>query len=245
MTEKKLRDYMRRPFVNPSTIKTLIPVVLSDSKGGYLKSEVSNNNTVEQSIIWWAQSSATIQDRITWLKENLHNKIRLLGNIHLYVWLGTCNLTTKDKGGFISLSPKGSVDLLMNNFREIIKLLASYPESKITILEVPIYSIAKYNSTHHHPDISKFADQDVDLMTEILELNTRIKNLNQELQSTSPSFNRSLYSNTKHRSQDRNFLTTRPSYNINLYFDGIHPKPLLARVWLRKLANQIKADCWM
>ena len=32
-----------------------------------------------------------------WLKSNLRSKIKKLGSIWIYVWLGTCDLTSKNK----------------------------------------------------------------------------------------------------------------------------------------------------
>jgi hypothetical protein len=61
--------------------KLRVPVVLSDSKGLYLKSSVSQR--VEQNILWWCESSRRTSKGVNWLKENLPRKIRLLGNIHL------------------------------------------------------------------------------------------------------------------------------------------------------------------
>jgi len=236
---------MKTQFVDPTTTKTFIPVVLSDSKGGRLKSVVTNR--VEQNIVWWNKSGDTIQNRIIWLRENLHHKKRLLGNIHLYVWLGTCNITSRVKSGFISLSPNpaDTVDFIIDKYREIIDILAVYPDSKVSILEVPVYSIVTYNTKLGHSNPSKFTNQDTDLINAVLDLNHKIGQINRQLGTRSPNFNRNLYSNTKHRSQDRSHLDTRIAYNLNLYTDGIHPSPLLARVWLRKLAQQMKFECWM
>jgi hypothetical protein len=48
MTEKKLRDYLKKDFEQPRGQTILVPVVLSDSKGFRLKREV--DSTVECSI---------------------------------------------------------------------------------------------------------------------------------------------------------------------------------------------------
>jgi hypothetical protein len=39
---------------------------------------------------------------------NIDRNLQNLGDIALYVWLGTCNLTSKDKSRFISLSSQNS-----------------------------------------------------------------------------------------------------------------------------------------
>ena len=100
MSVTKLTKYLSNnpPVVIPThSSKISVPVVLSDSKGLCLQSKVSSR--VENNILWWSERSRTTQAGSEWLKENLPNKIRLLGNIHLYIWLGTCDFTSKSKGG--------------------------------------------------------------------------------------------------------------------------------------------------
>ena len=245
MTEKKLRNYLSARFETPKTSKILIPTVLSDSKGERLRNVVTN--TFDQNIVWWCKSGDNIQSRIDWLKENLEQKIRLLGQIHLYVWLGTCDLTTRDKNGYISINTNQSdtVEFLIRKYREISDIVSTYSGSKVTFLEVPIYSIVTYNSHRGHPDPQKFVTQDSSLLESIHNLNQKSQELNKELGTISPSFNRSLYSNTKHKTQNRQATETRYQYSLHFYTDGLHPTPLLSRVWLKKLAVQIKHDCWL
>jgi hypothetical protein len=92
-----------------------------------------------------------------------------------------------------------------------------------------------YNLKKKHKEPEKFNDQDTQLLDAISTLNTRSKEINERLQTCSPNCSRDLYYNTKHRSR------TRISYNLNLYEDGLYLKPLLAKVWLRKLAQHIKS----
>lgn len=102
---------------------------------------------MECRIVRWCKAGATIENIITWLKENIKDKLRLLGIIRLYVWLGTCNITPRDKSGYISLAtnPDQAVDNLISNYNQIIDILEPYPNCKITILDVPVYSIYTYN----------------------------------------------------------------------------------------------------
>ena len=249
MTEKKLRDYLATRFDNPTTQKILIPVVLSDSKGDYLKNVVTyNSNIVESSIVWWCTKGATVQNRVEWLRTNLANKITLLGQIHLYVWCGTCNLTNKDKNGSISLAanPTETVEQIISQYREIVNLVQQFPGSKVTFLDTPIYSIVTYNQTRaHHPEPYKFEGQDRQLLEAIVTLNEKTEALNREHGVYSPNLNRCLYTNSKRRSFDRQALSTKRALNLKFFTDGIHPNNLLSRVWLRKLAKQIVLDCWL
>jgi hypothetical protein len=43
------------------------------------------------------KSGAKIKDSTQWLKSNISKKIINYGSIWLYVWMGTCNLTSKKR----------------------------------------------------------------------------------------------------------------------------------------------------
>ena len=79
-----------------------------------------------------------------WLKRNIDRNLQNLGDIALYVWLGTCNLTSKDKSRFISLSTQNNeiIDHIIRTLLEFKSFLADYTQVKLTFLEVPIYSMA-------------------------------------------------------------------------------------------------------
>ena len=245
MTDKKLRDYLARDFETPSGQKTLIPILFSDSKGIRLQ-RAPTTNQVETSIVYWCKAGDKIENRFSWLEENLENKLRLLGSVHLYIWLGTCNITTRDKNGYISLTtnPNETLDHIVSYYHKIIDLVCSHSNCKATVLDVPVYSISAYNARLNHKRPQQFYDQDSQLVQLILDLNRRSGTINQQKSTLSPNFNRNLYTNSKSWNYAQTALHTRTAYNINLYEDGLHPCPLLARVWLRKLAHQIKADCW-
>jgi hypothetical protein len=50
-----------------------------------------------------------------------------LDNVHLYVWLGTCDLTDYD-GKFVTLAAnKDIIDSLINTYQKFIDLLKPYP----------------------------------------------------------------------------------------------------------------------
>ena len=94
MSEIKLQNYLARPRTPVPAHKIYTPVFLFDSKGYGLQSQVDHNHSIERQIVWWNQSGATIEDQYNWLKSNLAAQLTQLENIHLLVWLGTCNLTT-------------------------------------------------------------------------------------------------------------------------------------------------------
>jgi len=83
-----------------------------------------------------------------------------------------------------------------------------------------------------------FEEQDKSLQEQIYNLNKEIRTLNNTLGTHSPQFSSDLHINRKVNSKTINY------YNFNLYADGIHPDTLLSKAWLRKIAEQVKRDCW-
>jgi hypothetical protein len=129
--------------------------------------------------------------------------------------------------------------------------MKEYPNSKVTLLETPLYSIARYNQFKGFKSSSKQGekskpsfdhDQDKELQSRILNLNSQIKILNRGLGQIAPAFNQDVYKSTKRRTQRP--PTTSIATKFSLYRDGIHPKIPLAKVWLRKLELQVFMDCW-
>lgn len=242
MTEHKLLKYLRQRFDPPTGDDRLTPVILTDSKGRYLSYQCKT--PFENSIKWWGESGRSSGQGLGWLRDNIEQKIGHLDNIHLYVWLGTCDLTEYIHP-FIQLRPKTDelVQQLLNNFQEISKLLSGYTGCRTTFLEIPPYSIFEWNKQHKHTEPNKFLADDVALAKQIIEINNHIRYINSTLNvsTPSPSFTASVLhiinsKNTHERARDK--------YNFQLYKDGIHPSPNLARVWLRKISHLVKRDCW-
>jgi hypothetical protein len=237
MSESKLRKFIARPRTSPVGDRKLQPIVLTDSKGNWLKRQISDET--ENQIIWQAKSGARVEESTRWLKNNIANKIIRHGDIWLYVWLGTCNLTRKNKNYIDLAHPDNStINEISQKYKEIADIVSKYPGSKVTFLETPVYSIKKWNQSRGHKDPETFEEQDKSLQEQIYNLNKEIRTLNNTLGTHSPQFSSDLHINRKVKSKTINY------YNFNLYADGIHPDTLLSKAWLRKIAEQVKRDCW-
>ncbi|CAG2235289.1 CPS40 [Mytilus edulis] len=180
----------------------------------------------------------TIQQSIAWLKANLDTEIQLIGDIWLFVWIGTCNLTSIDKNTrYISLSSFNNTEIVQQitqGYKEIIDLLAKYPNCRVTFLETPFYSIINWNTKQHHKDPYVFSEQEHTLEQQVIALNKEVKTINTSLHSHSPDFNYDLYRTSKYKSSKHKGSTKqRKFFNIALYPDGIHPDPALAKAWLQ------------
>jgi len=243
MTENKLIKFNNKPREDIKGTKILTPVVLSDSKGNWLKQQISHPS--ESELKWWCKCSSKSGDSLRWLRRNIKNKIQHLGNISLYVWLGTCDLTTKNNK-YISLTSFNDkiIDSVVDNFKEIIEPFREYPQSKVTIIELPIYSIQTWNQKHRHKDPTKFSEQDEFLSNQVYKINSEIRKLNKELNSHSPEFSSDLSCSSNYKKGDNRTTARRKYYNFELYADGVHPKQNLASAWLKKISVQAMRDCW-
>ncbi|CAG2245593.1 unnamed protein product [Mytilus edulis] len=145
MSETKLVKFLQTARKPLAGTQQLTPAILSDSKGSYLRDQVVNKS--DRNIIWWCKGGATIDDRYHWLKSNIVKKIEQLGNISVYIFLGTCNLTSKNKTGEITLTSQQEhfTDEIISKLGQFVTLFKKYPSSKLTILEIPVYSITEWN----------------------------------------------------------------------------------------------------
>lgn len=241
MSKAKLQKFLDKTRESAVGSPKFKPCILSDSKGNYLRRHAAH--PVETEIEWFCKSGSSVENSKRWLQRNIAKKIINFGNIWLYVWLGTCNLTTKNKQ-YISLShsDEGEVDFIIKNLRDISTTVNKHPGSKVTFLEIPVYSIVNWNATKGHKQPDSFKEQDVTLATKIYHLNGMIRELNRENSVHSPEFSSDLSINPKHRKRGKQ--TTTKKYNFNLYVDGIHPSPVLCKYWLKKIAEQVRRDCW-
>jgi hypothetical protein len=79
MTENKLGKFISKPREPPSGKRTHQPIILTDSKGNYLKKYACHD--VEKQIVWLPKSGAKIEDSTQWLKSNISKKIINYGDI--------------------------------------------------------------------------------------------------------------------------------------------------------------------
>ena len=122
--------------------------VISDSKGNYLKKQVVR--VEDRAIYWWCQADDNIEKRLRWLRRNMQDKVNEVGSIHFYIWLGICNLTTKDKSVYISLAfteTNDAIAVITNLFKQFTDLVNQYPNCKLTFVEVPHHSVVRWNIT--------------------------------------------------------------------------------------------------
>lgn len=164
MSEQKLVNYLNKSsFEQPSGPCHQTPVIMSVSKGNRIRDNIIH--PFDNNIIWWCKGGSPIENSLAWLKRILDAKLLTIGPIRLYIWLGTCNLTTTPTGNkpYITLtSTKGhSAKHIINTLQEFKVYLAKYHQFDLTFLEIPIYSITAWNRFKQQPDPSLSKEQDL------------------------------------------------------------------------------------
>ena len=219
------------------------PIIISDSKGRYIQDQI----TTEQSlgIKFISKKGWKIQSCIDWVEDNLkYYRSTTAGKHIVCIWLGTCDLTDLNKKSrllTLNANNDSNVRYLRRKFIELKQIIKNIlPSTKVIILEVPTFSIQRWNVNRGRPNSDEFIEQDESLWSQIEQLNEYIRELNRG-STPSPKFNQDLLRGTKGRNQKAEIDYY---YNLNLYReDGVHPKPALAKLWMTTIANSIVKSC--
>lgn len=249
-TPGKLKKYLDKPL-NFSGKLSKQPIIIADSKGVYLKRQASDIFQPFCHIEFECRKGARYAEYYQWLTKNLYRKVNQFGNIVLYIFLGTCDLTklnvSIDKNSrrqkrYIELrhnDDKSAVSYLIEQINKFCLFVSNFPSVSIVFLEIPPYCIREWNRLQGHPDPASFADQDTKLYERISIINEYIQGVNGLSHVESPHFN--LY--LKRGRKEKGSSHRKYSLFFANYKDGIHSKPLLARCWMKEILIQIFRDC--
>lgn len=210
-------------------------ILVSDSKGRYLRNEIGRGEEILDVI---SESGASSNDGR--LLPSVREKIIGLDRPLIFLWLGTCDFTEKRGGRFIHLRDI-SVEDVIARIRDLkTRILEVNGSAEIVTLCIPIYSIEEYNSHRGHQHCEIFKDDDTVLQQKVESFNTEVLSLNEV---HTPNFSRDLLKNTKRR-RPRSVSSSYILKFKDLYIDGIHPCPLLSKVWLRKIQKIVCELCF-
>lgn len=234
MSENRLRKFIQSEYCTVRNNLTFTPVLLSDSKGKYLKRASS---TKKQNLKFYCKSGKDSSDILKWCKNNVHKLIHEFHRVHIYLWIGTCDFTKKD-GHYICKNENNPLRKIKENLCEIKDRFVS-DNVRITFLHVPYYSISIWNKQKGHQNPDQFKNDDFELNELVDSVNSYIDGLNEELgTSASPKFNLDIV-----RSRKPKDAKQRYSLNFGLLPDGIHPGQLLSKAWLISLIRRMNTDC--
>ena len=237
-----MHNYINKPIKFIGVLNSQ-PIFLSDSKARYILDYRYLIEEFGRSIDFQFRSGARFLDLFFWLQKNLHHKVNQYGKIVLYVWLGTCDLTAK-KSEFITVGSRNKKDTYIDLRHETDASAVLYVKQQIdkfrqfvshfhsvkkVFLEIPYYSIEKYNRHLKVSNPENYHDSDLILTERICIINDYIREVNTASGFNTPRFNRDLVKYRKGQDQ-----ATRKSLDFSGYKDGIHPDKVLAGIWMKK-----------
>ena len=253
MSKHRVLKYNKRPtnFIGPLKSK---PILLSDSKGNYLREFSYLIENEGYSIEFICRGGLRFLDQYFWLQNNLRKKVDKYGYITLYCFLGTCDLTLK-KTKYVTNSHgksirKNYIDLrhstdaeaftyIQTQIDRYVDFVSKFPTVKIVFLKIPLYSIQRYNKYLGNDDYADYRQSDFRLTDRIALCNDYIAEINRSNSVTSPNFKKDVQRDRKANGD----IGSRTSLDFSLYKDGLHPNPALAYCWMKKLVTQIFVDC--
>ena len=251
MSKHKILKYNERPtnFTGPLKYK---PILLSDSKGNYLREFSSIIEETGYSIEFQCRGGLRLLDQFFWLRHNLYKKVNKYGHVVVFVWLGTCDLTVKKseqlinehgiriKRNFIDLrhnSEAEAVGYFRDQIVKYVNFVSQFPTVKIVFLDIPFYSIQEYNKYLGNRNCDAFKSSDLELTNRITLCNECIKLVNESMGVVSPKFKNDLLNFRKGKQE------ARSSLSFSLYKDGLHPNKELAYCWMKKIVSLVFIYC--
>ena len=194
--------------------------VITDSKGRYISKYLERRDFVE--IVY--RGGARIGDKA--LLGRLRGRISGLSKPIVMLWLGTCDITQKQRGGSAISMRQTDVKEIINRLQEMILVIKGMNNSaEVVCLQCPAYSISIWNNKHGCEGDGK--EEDKVLESFIEEFNSEVDAINSFY---TPKFTLDLLKNTKTGTRSRYYL------NFNaLYLDGIHPGEIISKLWFLKM----------
>jgi len=143
MSDAKLKKFLDRPskFL-PNNQKVIL---LSDSKGRYLARDVKPRWNIDFNF----KSGRRLAEGRCWLQTNIEFLSRRHKVLHLFVWLGTCDLTKK-RGLELNLqhsSLEECYKYVTEQVCRFFELVAKYKNIRLVFLEIPPYSMVHWYRT--------------------------------------------------------------------------------------------------
>ena len=197
-------------------------ILLSDSKGDYIKRQLSSSEQKNLEIISVKGATANSPR----LKQLLFEKTRSGSSPIVIVWLGTCELTEKDNRkikirNYSGLSDHGKITKILENYCTLkASITEQLPKAKVIFLECPYYSISRWNNEEN-------SEQDNKLRGLIDKLNSEIQQFNS---IPTPRLSQDQLLSSKKKGKN-----TRYRVNYCTLRDGIHPAGTTAKLWGLKI----------
>lgn len=209
-------------------------LLVGDSKVRHIQQLMTAQTNL--SAFW--RSGSTLNNRC--LKQYIDQHISRFNRPIVILLFNTCYLTyvTDKERKFIDLVPNSDdvVNSTIESYRAFKQQrLYNKPAAQIMFIECPFYSIVEWNQRMRHPEPDSFQANQDRLEKMIIELNSKIKELNAP--QSPPQIAQDMIVKIKKKA---NHTQTR-RINYTLLKDGIHPGKDLSQLWLVRINNFVSA----
>jgi hypothetical protein len=212
-------------------------IILSDSKGNYLKNQVENISQYADtsSVVFWSRGGRKSSEGVSFLEEKISHGCPLLGNNSVVLfWHSTCDVTNLQRPQRYVRPAFESGDEFLNylepSFRKLVDI-NNQNSFDIGFLETPPVFPSIWNKSKGDPDWGCFEDSFIN--NQIDKVNNHIRTINQELNYVSPKFVCDCMKFRKRGKTRKTFLCS------DLFQDGIHPVDCAAQKWLYQIIKSV------
>jgi len=236
--KEKLRKYIAEQPHIPTGFRYKTPILVSDSKGYTLRNAGRQNEFPTE---LWCITGAKTHKLVDLIEERIDKAINRYCNIIIYLWSGTCDITTKS-GRYIKLShiSDKTVKEIVEQFERAITIIQKYPGAEIKFIDCPLLSIVKYNKHKGHKHSEHFKADDFKATEQIKQLNSKILALNSRLSKTTIRVSKYYF-----RARKLKPGKYRKSINISInQRDGVHPDQLLSLAITKHILLDTYSECY-
>ena len=239
---KKIEEFLSKEENKIRTPKYQRLVIVSDSKGSYLRTEANKiiiPGCENFETIWWTSPGRNTQTGVKYLVENI-NKLKDGKKTIVLIWHLTCDITKKIDKLIYPRYNNGSelIENILPALETIKRIHREENDIDFGILEAPPVFTKEWNRIKDSPHWEVI--DDYDLHQQVSELNKAVQDLNQELNYNSPRFECDFLHRRRNRKKGSSGVTkTKETLNPFLLKDGVHPVGIVARKWWLKIINSL------
>ncbi|CAG2224564.1 unnamed protein product [Mytilus edulis] len=213
---RKLEKYIADQPQFPPGFQHKTAILVSDSKGYTLR-----NNCLQKEfpLETWCKSGATTEVLVNLIKTRIAKAIKRHHHIIIYLWSGTCDLTTKE-GKYIKLKfhNNRAIKIIEDQYKRAISIIDSYQHAEIKFIDCPLISISNWNKSKGHKRPETYKVEDFLATKQIQELNGKIYELNRRLNKTSVKISK--YFSEAQEKERTNTITPHKTLNQCFLFQN-------------------------
>ena len=217
------------------------PVLLTDSKGYSLKSNHKGIFPLEL----WAESSATLENRIDYLESKVQELSETNNKSIVYIWAGTCNLTSRTKvDGKSKIAIRSKGNDTVDNYRRQVERAFSIIERFHGKIQIKFVDVQPVSTEVHNRGTGTLVNasiahsEDLQITEQTKEINNIIRTISKENNAQTVGLSRFIY-----KARGKKGGKNRYSVNFELYNDGIHPAGKISHVFVKALQEDILKEC--